>query len=272
MTTLAPLTYNGEIIHQRDEMLSLTDMWKAAGRPTDRGPSDWLRTGDGERFVDFLSGTLNIPEPGNNRFGLIKVAKGGSTRGSTLAHWQIGLAYAKYLSPEFHMWCNTVVRERMVGKTHDTHLPADVMEMFRRTDGIVRMLSHKVTEMEKANATLLAAASATSSALTAISAIVQPSHPILIRHGLTAGQIWHANGFPPIKITCWFSNRLSEIGCRMEGCADMGLRKVRLFDPDKADLWLKNGGRLMVEQKIAERMGQGKLRLVPTPPQPSSVQ
>jgi hypothetical protein len=26
------------------------------------------------------------------------------------------LAYAKYLSPEFHMWCNTVVRDRMEGR------------------------------------------------------------------------------------------------------------------------------------------------------------
>lgn len=26
------------------------------------------------------------------------------------------MAYAKYLSPEFHMWCNTVVRERMHGR------------------------------------------------------------------------------------------------------------------------------------------------------------
>ena len=32
------------------------------------------------------------------------------------AHWQIGIAYAKYLSPEFHVWCNTVVRDRMEGK------------------------------------------------------------------------------------------------------------------------------------------------------------
>jgi hypothetical protein len=37
--------------------------------------------------------------------------------GGTFAHWQIGLAYAKYLSPEFHMWCNEVVRERMEARS-----------------------------------------------------------------------------------------------------------------------------------------------------------
>ncbi len=41
------------------------------------------------------------------------ISAGRGRTGSTFAHWQIGLAYAKYLSPEFHMWCNTVVRRHM---------------------------------------------------------------------------------------------------------------------------------------------------------------
>lgn len=32
--------------------------------------------------------------------------------GGTWAHWHIAMAYAKFLSNEFHMWANTVVRER----------------------------------------------------------------------------------------------------------------------------------------------------------------
>ena len=32
--------------------------------------------------------------------------------GSTYAHWQIALAYAKYLDPELHIWCNEVVVDR----------------------------------------------------------------------------------------------------------------------------------------------------------------
>lgn len=43
---------------------------------------------------------------------LINVVRGkGKTQG-TFAHWQLALAYAKYLSPEFHMWANQVVKER----------------------------------------------------------------------------------------------------------------------------------------------------------------
>jgi hypothetical protein len=34
-------------------------------------------------------------------------------RGGTWAHWQLALPYARYLSPGFHLWCNTVVRAAM---------------------------------------------------------------------------------------------------------------------------------------------------------------
>ena len=271
--TPSPLVYNGEIIHQQDEMLSLTDMWKASGSDPSRRPTDWLTSEAAARFVGFLAESMGIPEGGNSHFGLVTVVKGGSSRGSTLAHWQVGLAYAKYLSPEFHVWGNSVIRERMIGAAaHRANLPADIVEQIRRTDGISRMLSHKLTEMEKVNASLMATLSAQTTALAAITAVMQPPHPILVRHGKTAGEIWRGGNFPPIKITCWFGNRLKEQGCLMEGRAEVGGRTIRLFDPDKAEAWLRNGGRLLVEQKLAERAGQTKLRLIPTPPQPSGVQ
>lgn len=158
------LVYNGTEIRAVGERLNLTDMWKAAGAEQSRKPAEWLRSADAVRFIEFLAETLNVGNPhneenqrhtaetGNSHLGLenLKVrnshlfqfAKGRS--GSTVAHWQIGLAYAKYLSPEFHMWCNTVVRERMEGKA--VGIPDDLV---RRTDGIARMLAHKVTGTEK---------------------------------------------------------------------------------------------------------------------------
>lgn len=84
-----------------------------------------------------------------------------------------------------------------------------------------------------------------------------------LRRGKTSGQIWKEHGFPPIRVTSWFGNRLSEMGCQIDGGGrgELGLSFARLYDPDKADLWLKNGGRTLVEAKIAERKGQGKLHL-----------
>ncbi|PWC96921.1 KilA-N domain-containing protein [Azospirillum sp. TSO5] len=143
----------GEVIHVRGEMLSLTDMWRAAGCPTDRRPGDWLDSADAKRFVSFLADTLNlgITHDGEKveNSHLLRIAKGRN--GGTSAHWQIGLAYAKYISPEFHMWANSVVRERMEGK------PTVADELTRRIDGIARTTVHKVTAIEKV-VTLMASA------------------------------------------------------------------------------------------------------------------
>lgn len=90
------------------------------------------------------------------------------------------------------------------------------------------------------------------------------SQALAWRAGKTAGQIWASYGWPRIRITRWFSNRLCEMGCQIDGGGrmDMGGRAVKLFDPDKAERWIKNGGRALVENYIAERQGQTKLRLV----------
>lgn len=108
----ALLEYEGHIIHGRDEMLSLTDMWRAAGSDKSRQPSEWLASADAKRFIDALA---LMTKPENSRFGLVDTKRGGNSAG-TWAHWQIALAYAKYLSPDFHMWCNTVVRDHMEGR------------------------------------------------------------------------------------------------------------------------------------------------------------
>lgn len=92
----------------RGDMLSLTDMWKAHGSDPARQPSNWLGSADAMNFIEVLN-------PGNSGV----MAKKGKN-GGTYAHWQIAMAYAKYLSPEFHMWCNTVVRERMEGVRGDS--------------------------------------------------------------------------------------------------------------------------------------------------------
>lgn len=101
-----PLIYNGEVITSKEEMLSLTDMWKAAGSPQDRRPDDWKKDSANVAFIDHVAEFLNAPTTG------IWTGKRGRN-GGTWAHWQISIAYAKYLSHEFHMWANSVIRDRM---------------------------------------------------------------------------------------------------------------------------------------------------------------
>src|SRR3712207_2355569 len=65
----------------------------------------------------------------------------------TWAHWQLALSYARYLSPAFHLWCNTVVRaamERRAGPPaadHDPlllHLARQFRALHRRLDTLER--------------------------------------------------------------------------------------------------------------------------------------
>lgn len=106
--SLVTLDYNGSVIRIDDEKLNLTDMWRAAGGPENREPYNWARF-EGAAFIEAVAMNLNLSET------QVLISKRGKN-GGTSAHWQIGLAYAKYLSPEFHMWCNTVVRDRMENK------------------------------------------------------------------------------------------------------------------------------------------------------------
>ena len=124
-----PLAFNGVVIRDKPDMLSLTDMWKAAGSPENREPFNWARK-EGAQFIDAVTLTHNLPD---SQVMDVKRGKGGGT----WAHWQIGLAYAKYLSPEFHMWCNTVVRERMEGVRA---LPSADDDLKHLVDGVTSAL------------------------------------------------------------------------------------------------------------------------------------
>lgn len=245
-----PLVYNGVVIAEKQEELCLTDMWKAQHSPLHKEPYNWVRK-EGASFIEAVALAHNLPVG-----QVIRTKKGKG--GSTFAHWQIGLAYAKYLSPEFHMWCNQVVRERMEGKSIAVaNLPPEVLEMIRRDDGISRMLAHKVTGIESTVQTLAAT-------VAAMAGLIQPPGDGIYVTGKTAGEIWKSHGFPPIRVTCWFSNRLVKMGCQLEGGRRLpyGVSRAKLFDPDRADLWLRNGGKALVEQYVKERQGQRKLRLV----------
>ena len=243
------LIYNGTAIRDKAEMLSLTDMWKAAGSDGSRQPSNWTASADGVRFIEYAADILN---PGNSGNDLVKSVRGGRHPG-TWAHWQIALAYAKYLSPEFHMWCNSVVRAHMEGVKP---IQAGLSDADRSAiGGIVKSCAGVVMREQLANllpeflAPMVAAALAQKN--------------LMIRRGKTAKQIWDAAGMPPkIKgVTIWFGNRLEEMGCD-SGRADRGDGAIRLFDPDKAEICLRNGLAHKSKVYASERMGQGRFKLV----------
>jgi hypothetical protein len=53
------LHFNGVLIRDRSEMLSLTDMWRASGCPNDKRPAEWSRN-QGAEFIAFLADADNV--------------------------------------------------------------------------------------------------------------------------------------------------------------------------------------------------------------------
>lgn len=147
---LVPLTYGGKPIHDRGETVSLTDMWRAAGSPREKRPADWLSQVATKDFVSHVEATLDAGQSG------IQTAKGGrGVGGSTFAHWQIGLAYAKYLSHDFHMWANTAVRDRMrevheapriAGNPGD---PATVLQVIQHLQAQIAAQGQRVAALDR---------------------------------------------------------------------------------------------------------------------------
>lgn len=105
------LSFNGHAIRVEGEMTCLTDMWRGDGSNQDKRPGDWLALDSTKEFLTHLRGILNTAQDGNECF---RIVRGGNDPG-TWAHWHLSLSYARYLSPAFHLWCNTVVRDHMSG-------------------------------------------------------------------------------------------------------------------------------------------------------------
>lgn len=70
-----------------------------------------------------------------------------------------------------------------------------------------------------------------------------------------------------LKATADQGVRIKAIEDKISGIApsltSAGKNKVKLFDPTLSREWLANGGKAILERKIAERRGQGVLKLVP---------
>lgn len=133
------LTFGGVTINVDGDKLLLTDMWRAAGSRNGKQPYEWLRQDGTKVFVEYLETT------GLAR-SLTKTTEGRN--GGTWAHWQIGMAYAKYLSPKFHVWCNSVVRAHMLGRVAPA-VPASFVEPKSTMDWHKHLMEMHKQSMER---------------------------------------------------------------------------------------------------------------------------
>ncbi|MGN6143431.1 MAG: KilA-N domain-containing protein [Mesorhizobium sp.] len=137
---------DGQRVSLKGEMVSLTGLWKAAGSDPSKKPAKWRELPSTQEFAAHVA-EVTIRKSDTELFA---TTVGGRSPG-TFAHWHLAMAYARYLDPAFAVRCNEIVRQHM-----EHHLPAhadfpaELMEMIKRTDGICRMLAHKVTKIEQA--------------------------------------------------------------------------------------------------------------------------
>lgn len=107
---ITTLTIGSHAIRRDGDMWCMTDLWRASGAPGGVRPANWLRK-EGASFAEFLRSSLDVPNG-----HITKSAKKAGGGGDTWGHWQLSLAYAKALSPEFHSRVNEVYRAFMAGQ------------------------------------------------------------------------------------------------------------------------------------------------------------
>lgn len=252
------IAYNGVVIHDRADTLSLTDMWKAAGSPSGRAPSDWLALDATKDFVAVVEASHNAGKSGI----MAKKGKGGGT----YAHWQIALAYAKYLSPEFHMWCNSVVRERMEGRSVSTEVALN-REAKAAVGSIVKGCARVVIREE------FAALVADMLPKLVEDALLRGGHVVSVDYK-PALAILKEKKIPPKGrrgLVNRIVPRLIRHSLMMEKPPRTSAETGRyLFHVDVIRDWLRREGEGIIATAVAKSAGQGVLPFIPRSAQPAS--
>jgi hypothetical protein len=97
-----------EFIIGRDKSgkISLTDIWRAAGSPSNKALKKWLELESTGSFINTACRFLKV-----DKDDLIKIQRGKN--GGTWAHKQVALEYAQYLDPRLAVKVNQVFFERL---------------------------------------------------------------------------------------------------------------------------------------------------------------
>jgi hypothetical protein len=119
MGELIRVEFNGiEVAFKGMDQVSLTDLWRAAGSPSNKEPAQWLRTEQAKELINELNNEAVMGENhndkniGTSRF--VKTIRGGKNGGGgTWACRDLAVSYAGYLSPKLQLFVNRVFLERL---------------------------------------------------------------------------------------------------------------------------------------------------------------
>ena len=102
------INYNGKdflLDVAEGNLIDLNSLYVIVGSPINKDPYQWTKSPITQQLVKSLLATLNI----RNKRSILKAKKGLPVE----SHWQLAVAYAKYLAPEFHLAVNQVFKERL---------------------------------------------------------------------------------------------------------------------------------------------------------------
>ncbi len=85
-------------------MVNATEMAKAFGKRT----RDWLRS---QQAKDYIKAFCKARKCALQN--VVVVQKGTRTRGGTWLHSDLAIEFARWLSPEFSIWCNDIIKALM---------------------------------------------------------------------------------------------------------------------------------------------------------------
>jgi len=130
------------------DFVDLTAMWRAAGSMANKRPADWFRVNGTTEFIRHLATLDNIPEE-RAIDHYWRVSRNTATY--TLAHWHLAMAYGRYLSPAFHVWCNNTLRAHFEAKKKASeglvaaaHHPTQRVDTFNERAALPDLFPHHV--------------------------------------------------------------------------------------------------------------------------------
>jgi hypothetical protein len=113
--------YLGEGITFRDIKGNLMVNATQMAKKFDCKPVDWLKTQPAIDFIACVSAEVNIITS-----ELVKTVKGGNPElQGTWMHEDVAFEFARWLSPEFGLWCNRMVKKMIVDKIESKITPIE---------------------------------------------------------------------------------------------------------------------------------------------------
>lgn len=171
-------------------MVNATQMAKKFGKLA----KDWLRTQQSKEFLNTLSAVRQI-----SLTDLVVINQGGSKQQGTWMHEDVAIEFARWLSPQFAIWCNDrikeLAREGVATVSDDDAVIAHAMQVLQKR------LDEKQAQIQAAQGTI----EAQSAEIKALAPLADYTKEVLQSNATyTLTQVSKDLGFPSVyKFTAW---------------------------------------------------------------------